>query len=121
MQKTMAFLSSVILVASACAHAPTLVNGTWIGSGVPPGGGFVELEYKVTGEGDSLAITVVGEFGEFAANDILLEDDELKFWFSFGERFECVLKLQEDESYFGDCVGVSGDVASLRMGPPPQG
>ncbi len=117
-----AFLLLSALVPSGCAHtSPTLVNGTWFGSGGPPGGGSVELEYEVVGARDSLAITILAEFGEFEAHEIRLESDELRFWHQVDERYDCVLKLQEGGSYSGDCVGESGAVVSLRMRPPHAG
>lgn len=105
---------------TACAHStPALTNGRWTGSGTPPGGGFVGFAYEVTGEGETLAVTVTGDLGTFEFEDVRLDGDELSFWISpLGEKIDCVLHRQDDGSWTGDCVEQSGGVGTLRMYPP---
>ena len=99
-------------------HVGTMASGTWRGSGSPPGGGYIELEYEVVSDGDSLAITVV-TFGGLPLNEVRLEGSELRFWWSpERERLDCVLEYQDDGGYAGDCIGEFGGVASVRMHPP---
>ena len=115
-------LAMALLAAAPLALAgQKLTPGTWTGTVTPPEGGAVSTAFEVRVSGDTTSITMRGEFGEFALDDIKVQPDRLTFTFSPGTTVRCTLMLREDKSYGGDCTDGEGGTGVIVMNPPRAG
>ena len=103
------------------AAAQTLPAGTWSGNIAAPDGMSIEVSFQVTVNGDTTAITLKAEFGEFAFNEIKVLEDRVTFSFTPGPLVRCNLLHKEDGSYSGQCTDDSGESATMTMVPPKPG
>jgi hypothetical protein len=111
-------LVPVLLVLPSGVSGQQLKTGTWTGTVTPPDGPMVEATFDVRESGDSVTIMLSVEFGDFPFSDIEVSSDRLTFRFEPGTPVDCVLMLQENGSYSGDCTDSDGEIGVLVMTPP---
>jgi len=92
--------------------------GAWTGTVTPPDNPAVDATFDVRVSGDSTHITIKVEFGDFPAHDVKVLDDRVTFTFEPGVPVNCVLMLQENGNYSGDCTDPNGEIGVIVMVPP---
>ena len=104
--------------------AQVLELGTWTGTMFPPQGeASVDVRYDV-GEKDgylTIVMTGVPDQGmSIVFNEVMLDGDQLIFWWEPGSRVDCTLLPREDGIFEGICTDGSGPdgEGTLRMVPP---
>ena len=102
--------------------AQVLELGTWTGTMSPPTGEPSAVIYEV-GEKDgylTIVMTGVPDQGmSIVFNEVMLDGDQLIFWWETGSRVDCTLLPKEDGIFEGICTDGSGDGdGTLRMVPP---
>lgn len=92
--------------------------GAWTGTVTPPDNPVVDATFDVRVSGDTTHITIKVEFGDFPAHDVKVLDDRVTFTFEPGVPVNCVLMLQENGNYSGDCTDPNGEIGVIVMVPP---
>ena len=114
----LALVAFVFLAIPSFAASQSLVPGTWTGTVAAPGEATVDATFEVRVTGDTIGITLKGQFGEFPLSDVKLAADRLTFTFSPGTTVRCTLLLRENGSYSGDCTDSDGGTGVIVMNPP---
>jgi hypothetical protein len=118
------FFALMAVPAGAMAQdaAPVkLTTGTWTGIVIPPDG-VQEVTYDVTYSGDTLGIVLgAGQHGKFTLNELELTATKLSFSFTpGGTRVVCVLTLNDQGAYGGQCTDDGGLSVPMTMVPPAK-
>lgn len=104
--------------APASAAAQEIEAGTWTGTITPPGGSTLDTTFEVAVDGDAVSMIIASPIGPLPANGLEVLADRLTFSFEPGTPVDCVLMLQDDGSYTGECLDSGGDAGILVMNPP---
>jgi hypothetical protein len=112
------WIAIAFLAIPSFAASQSLKPGTWTGTVNPPGEAAVDANFEVRVAGDTIGITLKGEFGEFPLSDVKLSADRLMFTFSPGTTVRCTLQLGENGGYSGDCTDSDGGTGVIVMNPP---
>ena len=110
-------LMCVVCVARA-AEAQDMAPGIWTGTFARPDAQALDVTFDVTGAEDSLSIVMLIEDEEFEFESIRLTESRLRFTWDAGQTGSCVLVIQDDGGYEGECEVDGGENSSLSMRPP---
>lgn len=110
--------AAMLLFTPIGASAQDIATGTWTGTISPPGGSPLEITYEVAATADGFSVLVNGPGEPLPGSDVVVGDDRLTFTFEPGTPVDCVLMLQDDGRYEGECVDAGGDPGVLVMIPP---
>lgn len=120
-----AFAAFVVLLlpaaVSAQSTAPVMPVGTWTGTVTPPEATTTPVTFNVKADDKAITIQIdAGEHGSFPASDVAFAGTKLSFTFTPGPKLLCVLKIQDDGSFAGECTEENGPAALITMVPPKQ-
>ena len=125
------FVMALAWSSSSAVQAQALQEGTWSGTGTQPNGNTQTFSIEVTripdphwrwrpSRGKLLIATVVRPQGRTTLSDIRLDGETLSYTgrFTGSGDVRCVLNLQPDGEYQGQCV-LGGGARQLVTWTPP--